>query len=239
MEEAANMKLFFDADNIALSWLSAAIASDKHDSQPVLDRTVCIEWFDQGARIIATDGVLLIHAWAPTTNANAWYAPGDDEPPERRIVVFDPDGRGTGLLKYARKLCVAADKADEAHPDLSIEVRTAPPRPSGHVAMPGLEAECVVLEVPGAEKVLLDVIDGEYPSWQGVARQSVEPTDDVMFAAERLKQVALLGRIQGRPVRWRFSGQRLAVLEVEDTDLETGGVLMALRDPDAVRAEAS
>lgn len=105
--------------------------------------------------------------------------------------------------------------------------------------MPGLEAECVVLEVPGAEKVLLDVIDGEYPSWQGVARQSVEPTDDVMFAAERLKQVALLGRIQGRPVRWRFSGQRLAVLEVEDTDLETGGVLMALRDPDAVRAEAS
>lgn len=95
----------FDAPTLARAWLSVAQASSSDKDLVTLDRTVAIEEFPTGVRLVATDRYVLLTAWVP--DLGAYYEPrepGLDEAPDRTVITKDSDGRGRGLLGYLTQL---------------------------------------------------------------------------------------------------------------------------------------
>jgi hypothetical protein len=106
------VSLTFDAALLARAWLSVALASGNDDKLPVLYRTVAVEEFDHGARLVATDGYVLLRCWVPATESDLAEEPGLDVAPDRTVVAFDPHGRAKGLLAFLLKQSKADKDAE-------------------------------------------------------------------------------------------------------------------------------
>mgnify|MGYP002132855720 CR=1 FL=1 len=64
----------FDVPNLARGWLSVAQASANDKDLPTLHRTIALEVFPNGLRLVATDRYILLSAWVPDL--------GDTDEPE-------------------------------------------------------------------------------------------------------------------------------------------------------------
>lgn len=53
----------FDARTLALGWLATSLASSNDDDRPALYRTVHVECFSTGMRLLATDSYMLLRSW--------------------------------------------------------------------------------------------------------------------------------------------------------------------------------
>ena len=115
--------LRFDAATLALAWLSVAQASGSDANLPTLDRTVALELYPDGVRLLATDRYVLLTAWVPTVSARDEEAPHVSELPTRTVVTQDADRRGKGLLEYALKLTRLGKPGEEKfYGDLVVEL---------------------------------------------------------------------------------------------------------------------
>src|SRR5687768_16742409 len=108
----------FDARTLARGWLSVAIASAADKARPVLHRTVSIEAFPEGLRLVATDSFVLLRSWVPNLDHDLDPEPGLDEAPYATAVAMDPHGRAKGFLAHVLKLA-----SDEVYDDDPLEVR--------------------------------------------------------------------------------------------------------------------
>lgn len=223
----------YDARTLGRGWLSVAVASAKDSGSPQLDRTLLIEAFPEGVRLVATDRYVLLRSWVPNTEHDLDPEPELDEAPYATAVAIDPDGRAKGFLAYAMKL--AKDQGGDD--GLGLEVRmnlgvvdqlAETDRP----AFEGMAVRYVVLELPDVERVKLRTYEGSYPDWRRLLDGfRAVSTETIALGAEVLGRLAKLGAVHGdRPLGWTFGGSsKMARLEVLESDPHVEGVVMPVR----------
>lgn len=223
----------YDARSLGRGWLSVAVASAKDSGSPSLDRTVFIEAFPDGVRLVATDRYLLLRSWVPNAENDFAAEPDLDEAPYATAVAIDPDGRAKGFLAYAMKLAKDLGVDD----GLGLEVRMSlgvvdDVEDSARPAFDGMAVRYVVLELPDVERVKLRTYEGSFPDWRRLL-DGFRPvsTETIALGAEILGRLAKLGAVQGdRPLGWTFGGpSKMARLVVLDSDPHVEGVVMPVR----------
>lgn len=214
----------FDGPRLALAWLSVRQASASDVTAPTLDRTVALELYDNGVRLLATDRYVLLTAWVPTLDAKHEDAPHVSTLPNRTVVTQDADQRGKGLLEYALKLAKLG-KPGEEKPygdlivDLELDVRL-PIEPGEDVHLEGLEPTYAVLTMPDRSQEHLPIVVSDYPDWRPLLHD-FEPvtTSRIGLPLERLARLGALGKWNAGPLRWTFGGpDKVALLRLEPED---------------------
>ena len=164
----------FDAPTFARAWLCVRQATATKDDAAVLSKTVAVEEFDHGTRLVATDRYMLLTAWVPRLRppeSPDYRAaePGIAEVPNRTVVAYDPDGRGKSLLGYVLQLGkrMETDKLPDGAIEIAVEFDVRlPPGEDEPETFEGMEASYVRFDVPDVETVYLPVVVGDYPDWR-------------------------------------------------------------------------
>lgn len=234
----------FDAPTFARAWQSVALASSTDKDLPQLNRTMAIEEYTNGVRLVATDRFILLTAWVPSTDTRTDVEPGFDEAPDRTVIARDADGRGKSLLGYVLTLANRDEhKFSEPGEGLVLSVTFDVRLPAGmegsDATLEGLEPRFVVLDLPDTERVWLETIESVYPSWRAIVDSfTPETTKTIALHPERLDRLAKLGKYADGPLAWTFGGtERAALLDVPLSDPHVSGVVMPVRwitehDPD-------
>lgn len=224
----------FDAPTFARAWLSVAQASSSDKDLVTLDRTVAVEEFPAGVRLVATDRYMLLTAWVPDLDSKFGQEPELEEAPDRTVITKDSDGRGKGLLDYVVKIA-RRDELDE-QPEGTLEVQLMfdvriPAGADTDQAFEGLEPKYAVLSVPDVERVYLPVLEAEYPEWRGlILDHHSQDTKVVGLALDRLGRLARLGRWNAGPLIWTFGGaEAVAMVELHESDPHVTGLVMPSR----------
>lgn len=215
----------FDAARLALAWLSVAQASGSDVNLPTLDRTVALELYPDGVRLLATDRLVLLTAWVPTIDARLEHAPHVSELPARTVVTQDADRRGKLLLDYALKLSKLGKPGEEKlYGDLVVELELdvrLPVEPGEDVHIEGLEPTYAVLRLPDRSQEHLPIIVSDYPDWRPLLHDfTAVTTDRIGLPLERLARLGALGKWNEGPLRWTFGGPgkvaRVALVPEDD-----------------------
>lgn len=232
----------FDASTIARGWLAVATASSADKNRPQLDRTISIEAYPEGFRIVATDSYVLLRAWVTNIENDDAPEPGLDEKPYATAVAQDPYGRAKGFMRHALRLAAEANELDdpaEVRINLGvIDDLDAKDRP----ALEGMAARYVTLELPDAERVKLTTYEGEYPSWRhAVSGFAAKRVDAIALDADIIARLAKAGKITHTPVGFSWGGRTgVARLDLVDSYPSVDGLVMPCRwdfDTDAPRDE--
>lgn len=197
----------FDAATLARAWLSVAQASGKDEEVPILDRTVAIEEFDAGVRLVATDRSALLHCWVPGLDDPEADAPGLADAPLRTVVATDPHGRAKGLLSWLLSEATRKD-APPIIVDLTLAVVEPDDLESDAATFIGMDREWVVLDYPNHERLRLAAIEGKYPAWRTIdATFAPVSTRSVALNPEIVQRLAKLGKYHANaPLVWHFGG---------------------------------
>lgn len=203
--------LRFDAATLALAWLSVAQASGSDANLPTLDRTVALDLYPDGVRLLATDRYVLLTAWVPTVSARNEEAPHVSELPTRTVVTQDADRRGKGLLEYALKLTRLGKPGEERfYGDLVVELELdvrLPIEVGQDQPLEGLEPTYAVLTMPDRSQEHLPIVVSDYPDWRPLLHDfTAVSTDRIGLPLERLARLGALGRWNDGPLRWTFGG---------------------------------
>lgn len=206
--------MIFDAAEFATGFLSVAQAFAKDKLRPQLNRTVLVEEYRHGVRLVAVDGFLLLTSWVRYMGADgldpATAEPGLDELPERQSVVHDPDGRGRQLLHWARNLAARRDKEDEERPKLRVEIGMldGPGVSVAAQAFEGLEPKWCRFKLDAEEEVRIQLYEGDYIDWrQIVAAVEYGEAEQFLLPSWVLEQIAkVAGLHSDHPWRWSMSG---------------------------------
>lgn len=217
--------MIFDAATLARGWLSVALASGADDAVPALFRTLCLEEFSTGLRLVATDSYILLRAWVPGAHAEEFVPePTDDEAPVSTTVVIDPHGRAKALLAHLLKLTSAKDALPE-----EVQLNAAASFDDDPVpSLAGLEARWVTMEHPDHERLRLQTYEGAYPNWRKVlAGFESKKTSAIALNPELLGRLVKLEKFHaGAPLRWRFGGEnRMALVEVPSEPFVSGAAM--------------
>lgn len=222
----------YDAATLARGWLSVAVASGKDTARPALDRTVSIEAYPEGLRLVATDSYVLLHAWIPAFGYELEPEPEIDEAPYATCVAMDPHGRARGFLAHVLKLAIATP---DDGPPIEVRVSLGVVEQSDQDAEPsfaGMEATYVVLELPDEERLKLGTYEGDFPAWRRVLPGfAPHQTSTIALNPEIVGRLAKLGKLNGnRPLRWTFGGAgQMALVEVLESEPLVTGAVMPVR----------
>ena len=225
------MTYTFDGRAFARAWLAVAVASGADKDVAQLYRTVSIEAYPDGFRLVATDSTVLLSAWVPTVVAGELATePALDEVPQTTAIAIDTHGRGKGFLGHVLKLTSGED-ADK----LEVTVRLGVTEPEDADATPtfaGLEATYVELSLPESEQVRLLTYEGDYPAWRGmVTGWAGAEAETIALAPDMAGRLAKLGKIQpGTRLGFSWSGSKLpAWFVLVDSDPHVSGLVMPTR----------
>lgn len=226
----------FDAPTFARAWLPVAQASsaDKDDLTQFF-RTVAIETYGSGVRLIATDRRIVLTAWCPNLDALYDDEPALDEAPDRTVIAADLDKRGAGLLGYVLQL----DKRKD--PDRVLPAGTTvidvlldeekPETADGDITLDGMASRYVVLELPDTERIYLPLVVADFPDWrQLIAGWDAEETKALALTPELVERVCRARRWADGPLVWKFAGtQRPALVDYVDSEPHVSGLVMPRR----------
>jgi hypothetical protein len=155
-------------DALALSrvWMAVSSVSSKDDNMPALDHSVCIEQYEAGLRLVATDTVRLLVGWVPADGWTPEHEPGPDELPHAVAVAVDENGRARSLLSY-----MGQQATKEENDGLTALVRLgvpwqAPETAREELQLDGFNALAVDLEYVDNERLQLRVYEGDFPPWR-------------------------------------------------------------------------
>ncbi len=223
-----------DAPTFARAWLAVRQATAAKDDLSVLTKTVAIEEFLHGVRLVSTDRYMLLTAWVPSLTTDTDEEPALDEAPDRTVVAYDPDGRGKGLLGYVLSLAKRQETdelplgAIELHLDFDVKIPAGEDVPD---TFEGLEPVYATMSVPDVEKVYLPVVQAEYPAWRSV-RQGFEgvSTSALSLSPDLLTRVAGAARWANGPLFVTFGGEeKVMAVEYPESDPHVEGFLMPRR----------
>lgn len=200
------MIVSFDAGYFARGWLAVALASRPDKDLPMLDRTVHLELYPDGCRLVATDRTMLLHAWVPAVGKEGDPPPGLDDAPLERVTAYDTHRRAAGLFTHLLSLLSVDDPPDiEVTVSAGDEVRDA--AASGLLTFAGLERRQVSFMATGRELLLLDLFEGDWPDWRAVTLRHVpKRTSAVALNCDAIGRLAGLGKLYEAPLEWRFGG---------------------------------
>lgn len=217
-----------NAPTFARAWLSVAQASTSDRDLSTLDRTVAIEEYPSGLRLVATDRFVLLTAWVPSADSITGRVPELYELPDRIVVASDGDGRGKGLLGYILTLAKREVIVEDIRVDFDVRI------PAGEDAdqpLEGLEPKYVVFTVPDVEKVYLDTVEAEYPNWRPLLLDhDAQDTKRIALDLDRLHKLAALRKWNPGPLLWTFGGPAsVAMVELHESDPQVVGLVMPSR----------
>lgn len=227
------MSIIVPGAKLAKAWLSVACASSADKSRPVLNKTVAIEQFPHGVRLVATDGYVLLTSWvAESEDANPGYYPAPEpeleEIPYATAVAVDQYGRAAGLLSHLLRLA-KSDEADKL--DLDVVVKLNVPwqpddLPADELQLDGLMALAVSIEHPDHERLQLQVYEGDFVNWRTLIRDFKRDRPRAMAITARMAAaIGKAARVHGDAtlVKMRFSQADKAVaVEFGDDPAVTG-----------------
>lgn len=197
--------LTFDAGWLSRAWLSVAEASSKDKERPALNRTVCVEFFSDGVRLVATDSYMLLTAWVPCLEKMdpPADAPLLDEVPFETIVAIDEDGRAKGLFAYLLALTEGKD-----HPEILVKLVTGPSPETSLGMFDGMVGDCLTIAAEDREALLLGVYDGSFPTWRPYVSQFKGGKTPVLaLNPDLLGRVVKMAKVNGAGhVNWYFGG---------------------------------
>ena len=216
------------ASEFARAWLAVAQASGKDKDLPGFYKTVIVEQFASGVRLVACDGYLLAMSWVPLWGESA-FPPPLDVAPDRTVLVSDPGGRARSLAGYALSIDSEDDGFGEPL-ELAYDVRVE----DGEDASPhldGLEPTFVTLELPDRERVYLPVVDADPFGWRRpVGDFTPITTDYIALNPELVERVAKIRKWQDRPIQWQWAGKEKAGRwEYRDAWPPIEGLIMPMR----------
>jgi hypothetical protein len=227
----------FDAPALALAWLSVAQASGSDSFLPTLHKTVALELYPSGVRLMSTDRYILLTAWVPNLDDHGADEPRIDEVPDRTVITQDLDGRGKGLLAYGLKLARWNSKEENAYGDLVVELELDVRLPIGvdeDTPLEGLEPTYAVLTIPDTSQEHLPIIVSDYPDWRPLL-DGFDPvsTGTIGLPLERLYRLGALRKWNTGPLMWTFGGPdkvaRVSMDGIADRDPVIGGLVMPSR----------
>lgn len=214
----------------AKGWLAVATASGNDADRPQLHRTILIEEYPTGVRLVATDSYLLLRAWVPNLRNDLAPEPAHGDPPTATAVAIDADGRARNLLAYALRL--AAKNDDDTGDYLyEISLRIAVTEVDGDGVLTGLEAEFVVLELADHERVKLRSYEGAFPNWRRLVPATMgKATTQIALGPEIVARLAKMAKVVDGHIGWTFYGpDKPAAVETIDADPVVAGVAMPVR----------
>jgi hypothetical protein len=225
--------MIFDARQLAAGWLTVALASGADTERPILNRTLYLEQFADGVRLVATDSVTLLHGWVPDIEHALDPGPGMDEAPIATAIALDAHGRAKGFLAHLLRLAFKAEKedADKIEVRLRLDVKDTDVAKQG--VLSGFEARWVVIEQPDtgneAERLKMLTVEGKYPTWRNVLGNfRSELTTQVALAPLVIGELAKAGKYHpGARIGWQFGGDNQAArVTIIDSDPHVDGLIM-------------
>lgn len=223
----------FDAPTLAKAWLSVAQASSADKEIPTLNKTVAVEEYLHGVRLVATDRFVLLTAWVPNTDTDTIREPDLDEAPDRTVIAADNDGRGRSLLGYA--LSLANRDEDYMYGDLELSINFDVRLPAGSAAsietLEGMEPVFTVFDLPDHERVWIPVMQADFPEWRTILHGfTPEVTDKISFNPELVERVTKVRKWSEGALYWTFGGpDRPAMVDYQLSDPHVSGIVMPVR----------
>ncbi len=209
--------MMFDAPSLARGWLAVAQASSTaKDDLSSLFRTVAIEQYGNGVRLVATDRLMILTAWVPdlghADDAHLSTEPLLHEAPDRTVIAQDIHARGKKMLQYL--LALARGEDPDGHEDVgrwrvAIDFDVTLPEDSAQQAgFEGMDPVYCVLDSPERERIHLPVVQTDYPDWRRAvsAFEAVE-TKALAFWPELVARVAGVRSWADGPMVWSFGGE--------------------------------
>jgi hypothetical protein len=227
------MTTTFDAGDFARGWLSVALASSNDEARPQLYRTVLVELYPEGVRLVATDSYMLLTSFVPAINRYDDTEPGVDEKPVATAIAIDMHGRAKGFLGHMLKLEAAAAKQELAPPELRMSLGIVD-SDDDQSAFEGFEVRWLVLEHPDNERLRLQSYEGTFPTWQTLTETfKGKSTKAVALNPDLVGRLCKLGKLHGnRPLVWEFGGaNKAARVSIEDATPRVDGLVMPLHNP--------
>ena len=235
----------FDAPTLAHAWLAVANAAGTEKLLPVLYKTVAIEEYDGGVRLIATDRhTMLLTAWVPELGGTS--EPPIEELPSRTVIASDTDGRARSMLGYLISLANRYPEEEYVEGQVEAEVRFDVRLPAGQLGtqatLEGMEPTFCVLDSKDVERVYLQVVEADYVDWRR-AMDAFEPgtTRQVLIDPSVAERLAKVAKHAPGAIQWTFStavGVALVVFTRSDPEVR-GLVLPVAPDADADGQECS
>ena len=229
----------FDAPTFARAWLCVRQATATKDDAAVLSKTVAVEEFDHGVRLVATDRYMLLTAWIPRlrpVESEDYRAgePGIAEVPHRTVVAYDPDGRGKSLLGYVLQLGkrMETDKLPDGTIEIGMEFDVRlPPGEDEPEVFEGMEATFVRLDVPDVETVYLPVVVGEYPDWRTLTDTfEAAETKALALSPDLVTRVAGVAKWCFPPLVVEFGGpEKVMAIDYPESYPHVTGLMMPRR----------
>lgn len=225
----------FDAPTLAHGWLAVAQAAGTDKDNGELYRTVSIEEYLYGVRLISTNGFMLLTAWVPAHNhmdTTAGAEPTLDEAPHRVVLTQDPDGRGRGLAGYLISLANREDDYQPGRLTVSLEFGvTLPAGSDPDTTFEGMEPTYTVLSVPDLEKVYLPIVGGQDThgtAWRKIlANHETRSTHEIGLNPEFLERIGRVRKHATGTLAWTFGGaDRAALIDWPESEPHVTGVVM-------------
>lgn len=223
----------FEGHGLSAAWLSVYQATGDDQSRPALYRTVHIERYRNGCRLISCDGHLLLNAWVPALEQSFSDEPDIDELPDAEYLVFDEHQRVAAFMKHIFK--ITTPKGEKTPEEVEILLRAVPyidenTQPSFEgMDPPG----SMIIERPGKEKLTLALVESPFVAW----RQTIHAYRPRTTSTLRL-DASLIGRIAtletwnpGCPIDWSFGGPSdVALFEIAGSWPRVAGGVMPIVD---------
>ena len=228
------MTITFDARYLARGWLAVATFSGKDNAAPALSKTVLVEAFPDGVRLVATDRYILMTSWVPALDKEGNPEPELDEAPDSRTIVHDPAGRGSGLMGYLLQLVTKDDgtSVDEQVPVMFRLDGVRGALPGAPATFDGMERRWVEFDFPGCERVVLEALDLEYPPVQALlAKFRPKRTTAIGLNPELLAKLGKLRTLfPGLHLVWEFGGtESMARVSLFASTPSVRGAVMPVR----------
>jgi hypothetical protein len=224
----------FDAPLLARGWLAVSQAAASEKKAPALIyKSMLIEEYATGVRLIATDMRLLLTCWIP--DLDHYYEtepPTIDQAPDRTVVAHDGDGLAKILFGHA--LSVASRKLDDdaAPGELEVRIDFDYRVPAGdQPTLEGLEPTFVRIEMPDEMEAVLPVVETEPYSaeaWRKVtAAHRPMQAQEISFDPALLERIGKARRHAVGAVTWSFGGEKkAALLDWRMSDPHVDGLVM-------------
>lgn len=227
------MKL--DPYDFAAGWLSVRAAASTDKDRPQLCKTVYVEQFSTGVRLVATDSYMLLTTWVPAEGHQMDAEPDLDEAPMVSAVVIDNDGRGKSILAHLLVLGKRSLHEDYNGPEpmVSLDLGQTFVDDETEPTLVGMQARYAVIEIPDHERVKLSLYDGEYPNWRPiVAGFTPDSTGTIALNPDILKRLVKVAGYHGgtATIGWMFGGsEKMAQVRINESGPHIHGAVMPCR----------
>lgn len=235
-----NDPIVFDGPTLAHAFLGVFAAAGTNRDHALTYKSVAIERYEYGARLVATDAAMLLTAWVPDVDDQP--EPPVDVLPSRVVVASDADGLARHLLGHVLSLARRQDHYIPGSITVGVEfdVRLPAGEDPGQGTLDGLEPVYVVLECPDVERVYLPVVGDVTADWRRlVIDHDGEETKQIGINPEFLERLGKVRRHADGTLVWKFGGaDRPALVDWPDSLPHIIGVVMPRRPIEDDAAES-